>query len=255
MITINNYASGSSGNCYIVKNENTAILLECGVDADTLINNILYKSNNRMTLAQLDGCLISHKHSDHLGFGKYETIRKVNQYTKVYACQNVYDKYTFDGFIICDNLNFTIGTIRIKAIAVNHGKTPCYAFIFKDNESTIFWGTDFIGFKTLNLSKFQFTEIFIEVNYITEKLQALLEKSIEEEDTTKEYKFTRQLNTHMSLYNCITYFLKEWDLSKCKRITALHVSKEAGDVKVIKETIEKCIGIECFVADWKGGLI
>lgn len=49
-------ASGSSGNCYVIKDGVTTILLECGVKYDRILKGVDY------IIANVSGCLLSHSH-------------------------------------------------------------------------------------------------------------------------------------------------------------------------------------------------
>lgn len=242
MINIDVFYSGSSGNMYLVSNEDTQILLECGIDKEKIVKT-LWKEK-RTNLSKLNGCLISHPHKDHM-----ESIEYINQYLPIYANEGVYNKYSFKGFILAHNTNFEIGSIKIKPIEVNHGKTPNLAFIFKDKDSTIFFGTDFSYIES-NLSNFKFNQIFIEINYINN----ILNKYIEEmNDTPHKEKFIRQINTHMSLENVISNVLDFWNLSECKEIIAIHMSLDCGDRELIKTAIQEKYNIPCYVARKDGG--
>ena len=249
MITIESYYSGSEANCYLVKNGDTTILLECGIEKDILINDILWQKN-RLNISKLDGCIISHIHNDHSGI-RYNTINKVNEYINIYSCEEVYRKYNFKGNILNNNENFKIGSINIKPISVYHGKSEKFAFIFKDNDNKIFWGTDF-SFMYSNLNKFKFNTIFIEINYIDELINNKIKIAEQEEDNSKLLKYKRQMNTHMSLDNCIN-LLSNWDLTECGEIIAIHISKDVGNRELIKKTIEDKFNIPCYCANHKGG--
>jgi len=53
---IKSLASGSTGNCYIVSNGITKILIECGISFSRIRKGGDYK------LYEIDGVLISHQH-------------------------------------------------------------------------------------------------------------------------------------------------------------------------------------------------
>src|SRR3990172_3282874 len=52
-------ASGSSGNCYRIDNDQTAILIECGLPFRKLRSKLDFR------LREIEGCLVSHGHKDH----------------------------------------------------------------------------------------------------------------------------------------------------------------------------------------------
>lgn len=60
MINIKIFASSSKGNLYLIQNENTNILLECGLDSKKIRS---YLSANRLLITDLNACIISHWHT------------------------------------------------------------------------------------------------------------------------------------------------------------------------------------------------
>lgn len=60
MLKIIPYASSSKGNMYLLKNEETNILLECGVTKEKIKE---YLRGSGLLITNLDGCLISHCHT------------------------------------------------------------------------------------------------------------------------------------------------------------------------------------------------
>ena len=49
-------ASGSKGNCYKINNEDTALLLECGIPYIKIQEKLNFR------LSDIDACFISHEH-------------------------------------------------------------------------------------------------------------------------------------------------------------------------------------------------
>lgn len=243
MIKIECLASGSSGNLYIVENENTKILLECGLDKKIIINKLLkYKYNIR----SFQACLITHLHFDHS-----KTANYINQYIPIYANEGVFDKYALKGSIIEHKSIFKIGSINCMSLSVEHGNCLNNAFIFSDKDSTIFFGTDFSNMAS-KLTSFKFNEIWIECNYCEEILNEIKEKIENENDFALKY--VRQITTHMSLNNCIYHLKNKFDLSNCSKIVLLHLSTECGDSALMKEKVESETSIKTYCALKNGGI-
>ena len=55
-------ASGSSGNCYALENENEILLIEAGVNESKIKEGIGFQVN------KVVGCIVSHCHGDHAGY-------------------------------------------------------------------------------------------------------------------------------------------------------------------------------------------
>jgi phosphoribosyl 1,2-cyclic phosphodiesterase len=229
MIKITPFYSGSAGNLYSVENEETKILLECGVSKTDLIKVL---SKNGKTIRSFKACLISHAHHDHS-----QSIEYVNQYIPIYANERVFQKYPFKGTIIENKSVFTIGTIKILPIRVEHGEMLNTAFIFKDKDSTIFWGTDFSNIP-LDKVNFKFNEVWIECNYVPSLLNETLEEARKNEDFSA-IKYERQLTTHMSLDNLIYILNNKFNNINYNKIVGIHVSQDVGDYEIMYNTLKK----------------
>jgi len=56
MISIKTLASGSSGNCYIINDGKTSIMIECGLTIKQI------REKGGFKIHEISGCLISHEH-------------------------------------------------------------------------------------------------------------------------------------------------------------------------------------------------
>lgn len=56
-------ASGSSGNCYLVRTESTAILVDAGISGRRIFAGLAALGMNQ---EDVDGVLITHEHIDHI---------------------------------------------------------------------------------------------------------------------------------------------------------------------------------------------
>lgn len=146
---------------------------------------------------------------------------------------------------------FKVNTIDIMPIEVKHGDSECYGFILHDNDSLILFLTDFM-LMDCDLSNFKFNEIYIETNYCEDKINNTL--SSNDISEMKEIKVKRQINTHTSLENAIKY-LKTMNLTNCKKIFGIHLSKEFASTKVIKEKLFEEFKIPSYCINSKGEII
>src|SRR5690554_1301812 len=55
-------SSGSSGNCYLIKSDTTALLVDAGISAKKILNGL---DNTDTCVDNLKGLLITHEHIDH----------------------------------------------------------------------------------------------------------------------------------------------------------------------------------------------
>lgn len=220
MLEFHDFATGSSGNCYLVTNEETKILIECGVKKKDLMR---YLMGVGLNISQLDGCLTSHLHTDHT-----LSIEYVSDYIDTYSTREVHNKYN-NVIALESKKPIMIGTIKVLPIPVEHGSCENYAYILMDKNSTMFFGTDF-SLMSQNVSNFKFNTILIECNYDDELITDTLNNNSEQ-----HIKYIRQVSTHMSKENCKVH-LRNMDLSKCEKIVLLHPSAFLlGKAKTIEE--------------------
>lgn len=245
MITIKSFGSGSDGNCYIVSDGTTNIMLECGVQYVYMMS-CLRKIG--LSITNIQACLISHAHSDHCSCIKY--IAKFDIpiiCTKQTKEKNLSSLKNKEVSLLDDIHNIiTIGKIQIMPLKVYHGDADCYGFIFHDNDDTILFLTDFSVMK-YDLSNMKFTKIYIETNYNDN----LIDKLLMEDDDSKFIKYKRQITVHCSLDNAIRY-LKSFDLSKCTKIVGIHLSKELINGSLVKSQIQRQFAIPTYCIDSKG---
>lgn len=190
-------ATGSTGNCYLVKTGSSNILLDAGIRIQNIIR--------RINLNQLDFCFISHEHSDHSKALKDLQKRGVN--------------IIYNPTIQQPTKNPKYGQIQATwSIPVAHGKTPCTALIIQNENDMILYATDFNKCE-YDLKDFKFTHIIVECNYIEEKIQHILTTA------TNTEKYQRQINSHMGLEG-LQIFLDSLDLTATKKIILVHKSHE-----------------------------
>lgn len=224
MINIQGIASSSSGNLFFVENEDTLIMLECGLNKKDLQKAM---SDYGKLIIDFNACITTHFHADHI-----QSIEYVLDYIDVYSTEQTNEKHP-RAKILAHRTPISIGSIKVLPIEVSHGETLNNAFILKDRDSVVFFGTDF-NLMTSNLSKIPFDKIFIECNYDDNEVQQVLD-SVEDE---KRIKYIRQISTHMGKENCKIH-LRHMDLSKCQEITLLHRSKFLTNRNIIIEEMEQ----------------
>lgn len=239
---IKSYGSGSSGNFYILRNEDTAICIDCGIEKDKILKAL---EKEDIYLCDINGLLISHHHGDHTNSIKLFESYDVPIYSGLQCASKTKIDLT-SNFIIEDKKTFKIGSIIVKPIKVNHGNCECYSFILKDKEKLIYFATDFVTIES-DLSAFAFDEIWIECNYIDE----IIEKLKKEKPDDFNLKYKRQLNVHSSLKGTITH-LSFMNLDKCKKIYLIHLSHSMCDKEIAKLKVQEEFDIWTYTVNSQG---
>lgn len=224
-------ASSSHGNLYVVSDEKTTILLECGL-------------SRRKTLKALDadmlgvqGILVTHCHKDHAACAGDMIVEGM----KVYMSEGTGEALELEGYIpIADREQFEIGTLGIVPFAVFHDAAEPLGFLIQSrvDGDTLAFATD-----TVNLAyRFPGLDILaIEANY---------DKNILERSEKLPEKIKKRIgNAHMEIRTLCAY-LQSLDLSRCREIHLLHLSdamsREYEFIHRVKEVIP--YGIEVTAA-------
>ena len=222
-------ASSSKGNCYLLDDGKTQILIEAGITFNKLIRKV--------NISNVSGVLVTHEHQDHAK-GVSDLIRR---------CKRVYSaKETFDALGIEKNglakpiVEYQLQMIKTFAIIpfpTQHDAAKPLGFLIKSlvtNEVVLF-ATDTYYVK----NKFEgLNYIMIECNYAND----ILEKR---ENISKKQK-DRLYKSHFELEN-VKEFLRNQDLSQVKEIYLMHLSSGNSDEERFKREIQELTGIPVYV--------
>ena len=132
-------ASGSKGNSTLIESKNTRILIDAGVNFSRIKGTLDDVGVDPNTL---DGILISHTHSDHIG-GLSSIIKKIN--IPVFIKEELYNEIKKiipkDNIVIIEDQNITIGDLDIDIINASHD-VPAFGFVISDSKRKILYLTD-----------------------------------------------------------------------------------------------------------------
>lgn len=223
MIEVNCLATGSTGNCYILKIDGSTVILDAGCKWNKLIAN---QNLNDVLFAY-----ISHVHKDHSLNEENLRIRGIeilNGTTSGEILKNEF-KTKFDS------------KIRAYRIPIRHGDTENAALIIQTKNECVLYATDF-NLCEYDLSSFKFTHILVECNFLDERVVGC-----------SDIKTLRQINTHMSLGG-LKIFLDCLDLSQCKEIDLIHLSQQYGNDILMGSAIYTRYQIKTGVCKQHGGI-
>lgn len=203
-------ASSSHGNAYIVSDDETRILLECGVSHKKL------QKLSGFRLADLSACVISHEHKDHSGCVSDLLAGGI----PVYMSEGTAVALGLEGNsleaaeAVEHQKQITVGTIDIVPFTTFHDAKEPLGFLFRSriDGDILAFATD-----TVNLQyRFPGVNILaIEANY---------DKSILDRCERMPEKVRHRIqNTHMEI-DVLCDYLRKLDLSSCREIYLLHLS-------------------------------
>ncbi len=132
-------ASGSKGNCTFIESNNTRLLIDVGINY-TRIKKALETIN--VDPNTLDGIIISHIHSDHIG-GLSSLIKKVNipVFIKEELNEEIRKIIPKEQIIIVEDNNITINSLNIDIINASHD-VPAFGFVINDGKVKVLYLTD-----------------------------------------------------------------------------------------------------------------
>jgi phosphoribosyl 1,2-cyclic phosphodiesterase len=229
---IKSIASSSKGNCYIVDDGRTKILIECG---------IAYKEIQKALnfgISSIDGVLVSHPHKDH--------CRSVKDMIKagidVYLSEVAIEEIGISGHrinAIYSKKQFSIGTFIVLPFELQHDVFNLGFLLANQAGDKLLYATDtyYIRYCFHGL-----THIMIEANYCMD----ILKRNVEAGTVPKELK-SRILKSHFSLEN-VKEFLKANDLSKVQEIWLLHLSDVNSDAELFRREVIKTTGKPVYIA-------
>ena len=198
-------ASSSSGNAYIVSDNDTRILLECGVSHKKL------QKLSGFSLSEFQACLVTHEHKDHAK----SVAELISRGMEVYMSQGTAEALETDAVKLIEHMEqFNVGSLDIVPFTTFHDAKEPLGFLIKSrvDGDVLAFATD-----TVNL-RYKFpglTILAIEANYdkaILERCEKMPEKV--------RYRIT---NSHMEIDTLCDY-LRSLDLSHCRHIHLLHLS-------------------------------
>ena len=198
-------ASSSAGNAYIVSDNDTRILLECGVSHKKL------QKLSGFSLSEFQACLVSHEHKDHA-----KSVQElIERGMEVYMSQGTADALETEAVTLIEAMEqFNVGSLDIVPFTTFHDAKEPLGFLIKSRTDgdVLAFATD-----TVNLRyKFPGLNILaIEANYdknILERCERMPEKV--------RYRIA---NAHMEI-DMLCDYLRSLDLSECREIHLLHLS-------------------------------
>lgn len=239
MLSLKILGSSSKGNCYILENNDTKIMLDCGVDYQKILNN--YKTD------ELDGIVITHYHQDHC-----KAIPKIKDYIncKVYSHDETLEILPIlesQKEEIKENQLFNIGSFSILPFLVEHD-CKNFGYLIKDNISKhkLLYITD-CG----EIPNYQFKDIdtfLIESNYNEEWIKG------KEELEIKEYR-NMSGKGHLSIQQTVK-FLQDNVNYNTKYVVLCHISNSCYNYEEMKDWVDGSIvdnnyGIKTYALDPK----
>jgi phosphoribosyl 1,2-cyclic phosphodiesterase len=225
--------SGSAGNCYILENDSTALVLECGVNIKEI------KQGLDFNLSKVAGALVSHEHKDHSIAG--EDIMAAG--IKVYCSAGTAEAMGWKSHrlnLMKKMVKYHIGQFQVMPFDVKHDcKEPFGFVIYHPQCGNVLFITDSFyvphTFKNLN-------NILVEANYCPE----IVKERMAVQSMHPSVR-ARVIESHMSINTCKD-LLKANDLTGVNNIVLIHLSDGNSNAAGFKKQVEDLTGKTVHIA-------
>lgn len=203
-------ASSSTGNAYLIRDDRTSLLIECGLSHKKLQQLAGFR------LTSLDGCLVSHEHKDHSNCVEKILAAGIPVYLSQGTARalELPEKLLDLATEMVNGEQFCIGTICVMPFSTFHDAQEPLGFVMQStvDGDILAFATDTVNlpynFPGVNL-------LAVEANF----QQDILDRSERMPEKTKH----RVSNTHMEI-DKLVQCLRRMDLSRCREIYLLHLS-------------------------------
>lgn len=217
--------TGSSGNAYILGNEDEALLIECGVKITDI------KKALNFDYSKVVGCIISHEHQDHCKSANEVMRLGINVYTGVKTHQAINGDVIHRSLPIASRQTIQLGGFKILSFDIKHDAAEPLGFLIEHRDcGRVLFLTD------TYYCKYTFpgiNNIIIEANYS----KAIIDQKYGAE-SGKEFLRNRILQSHFSLENCKD-MLAANDLSQVNNIVLIHLSDSNSDEKQFQKEVSE----------------
>lgn len=223
--------SSSKGNCYIVSDGVTRLLLDCGVQIRRIISGIDFKPGS------VAGCLVTHSHGDHVKAARELLFRGI----RVYASAGCIGAANLCGAVTVKSMEkLDIGTFRVLPFDIQHDAPEPLGFLLKSTAT----GEKLLYFTDTYYLKYRFTgvtHILCEANYSLDILQDKVDNG-----AVPKCLAERVISSHMSIDH-LEQLLRACDLSRLRAVYLCHLSDSNSNAALFRERIQRLTGAEVTV--------
>lgn len=227
--------SSSAGNAYLISDNATSILLECGLP----FREMQIKSNFKVN--DVAACFVSHCHLDHSKAVKDVLKSAVDVYAlpETLSALNVTEHYRTHPVELLKPV--MVNTFEIMPVAMYHD-CPCVGYMVhsKATNERLFFATDTYKI-TVNPQGVDY--LIIEINYQKEIVNRLVNEGVMEASIR-----ARLLFSHYELSKALNW-LKRIDKSRLKRIYVAHLSSGHSNAEEIKNAVIAETGIPTTICE------
>jgi phosphoribosyl 1,2-cyclic phosphodiesterase len=232
MITFTSIASGSSGNCYIIRSSSHSALIELGIPWKKILPAINFKAS------ELDFAAVTHPHGDHSKSVKDALKAGVDVYLSSPTAEALGVSGHHRIHILEAGKQQTIESWTVLPFDLAHD-VPTLGFVISDGEDKLLFipDTEYIN------NRFEgITILVIEANHNEDLLsQNIVNGTIPGEVGR------RVRRTHLSI-EVVKDFIRANNFSRLKEAHLIHLSDSNSNEAAMKKDMQELLGIPIYVA-------
>lgn len=220
-------ASGSSGNSYIISDNETSLMIECGIPWKQI------QQKSGFTSGRCKAVLVSHEHKDHCKAYKDAMKAGIDLYASAGTAKAL-DATGHRVKPVKAMERFKVGSWAILPFRTEHDATEPLGFLLANKEGEkLLYATDtfYLRYRFKGL-----THIMIECNYALDILRQNVANGSLDAGTKN-----RIVKSHFSLEN-VKGFLKANDLRQVDSLHLIHLSDGNSDAARFKREIQGLTG-------------
>ena len=223
--------SGSKGNCFVLRDEDAQIIIDCGSTRRYLLD--AFKKIG-VSYENSDALLITHEHSDHTSQLKmFSGVESYSPYPLPYVLSNT---------VIQPNETFSVRHLSIKAIALSHDAPRTVGYIISNGIEKLVYITDTGYLNSRYYEDIRNADYYImESNHDVEMLMR----------TNRPYLLKQRIlsdSGHLSNDACAE-ILSTVVGERTKEVVLAHLSEEANEPSLAYETtrarLDERISVRC----------
>ncbi len=226
--------TGSKGNCYVIQNDNEALIIECGVRFTEV------KKALGFNIKKVVGALVSHCHLDHSKYLADFVAAGIDVYSNAHTFNRDSISYSHRFNVVQQGKSFKVGGFRVMPFDLKHD-VPCLGFLIEHPETGKFcFITDsyYCEYRFKGLQN-----IIVEANYC----ETILNQRLADGDEPSFLR-DRVLQSHMSLQTCKDFILAN-DISQVVNIVLIHLSDRNSNAKRFEKEIKEITAKRVTVAE------
>jgi phosphoribosyl 1,2-cyclic phosphodiesterase len=230
------FSSGSSGNSYLVRSDETAILVDAGISGKKIMEGL---SRTGTEAKKVKAIMVTHEHSDHVQSLRvlHKRLPEVNTYSNFSTWECIKDKVPEGSHIAFESGDeFDVGDIHVRSFRTSHdaAESVCYSFLRGGRQISVLTDTGYVSESVYDEIK-DADILALEANHDPNVLHMC---------RYPYYVKRRILGDHGHLSNeaaaeCIARLQKE-DFKR-RRVLLAHLSKENNSPELAMMTIRNCL--------------